>query len=190
MENGLSCLDPTVSPFVERTGFGDRRRNLQFSQSHEATTDDRAAHEACHIRGAVFMALGAYIDKRSGLLLLFAQLVDTRRWEHFRGIAPDPRGLASGHILGSKNVPYHLLFRADGTYRELGSLESIFAAERVTLNAPIIATCGSGTSTARVLLAADLLGARDLALYKASWSEWGALADTPKRMGPGFHGEP
>jgi thiosulfate/3-mercaptopyruvate sulfurtransferase len=129
-------------------------------------------------------------DNRRDLIETNAQLVDTRRWEHFRGIAPDPRGLASGHILGSKNVPYHLLFKADGTYRELGSLESIFAAERVTLNAPIIATCGSGTSTARVLLAADLLGARDLALYNASWSEWGGLADTPKRMGPGFHGEP
>ena len=40
-------------------------------------------------------------------------------------------------------------------------------------------TCGSGITAAVVAFGASLLGAKDVALYDGSWTEWGASATAP-----------
>ena len=48
-----------------------------------------------------------------------AQIVDARAAARFAGSVPEPRaGLRSGHIPGSRNVPFASLLNADGTLKE------------------------------------------------------------------------
>lgn len=113
-----------------------------------------------------------------------AELVDARGADRFTGEAPDIRpGIPSGHIPGSRNLPYGQLFNADGTWKRGDALQAEFDAAGIDLSKPMITTCGSGMTAAIVLFGARLLGKKDLSLYDGSWSEWGADADTPKAQG-------
>lgn len=113
-----------------------------------------------------------------------AELVDARGVDRFTGEAPDIRpGIPSGHIPGSRNLPYGNLFNADGTWKRGDALQAEFDAADIDLSKPMITTCGSGMTAAVVLFGARLLGKKDLSLYDGSWSEWGADADTPKATG-------
>ncbi len=126
-------------------------------------------------------------------------IVDARSEGRFHGTAPEPRaGLKSGHIPGSKNIPFDRVL--DGIdYKEDEELSRIFEGKLVSEsvltdgkmsignkpigNKPIgnrnIFTCGSGVSAAILALAAYHLGSRNVTVYDGSWSEWGARKDTP-----------
>ena len=66
-----------------------------------------------------------------------AQIVDARSRERFRGEAPEPRpGLRSGHIPGSKNLPYGELLNPDGTMKDEAGLRAAFAAAGVDVASP------------------------------------------------------
>ena len=113
-----------------------------------------------------------------------AQVVDARGAGRFTAEEREPRAdMASGHIPGSRNLPYGNLFNADGTWKRGDALEKAFADAGVDLTQPMITTCGSGMTAAAVLFAARLLGKKDVALYDGSWSEWGMDKDTPKEQG-------
>ena len=69
--------------------------------------------------------------------------------DRFKGEAPEPRpGLRSGHIPGSKNVPYTTLLNADGTMKSAPDLRAVFEAAGVNLSRPAITSCGSGVTAA------------------------------------------
>ena len=113
-----------------------------------------------------------------------AEVVDARSAARFAGSAPEPRpGIAPGHIPGAKNVPYAVLFDADGTFREAAQLRAAFADAGVDLDRPVIATCGSGITACVLAFALDRVGKHDVALYDGSWAEWGADPATPKATG-------
>lgn len=94
-----------------------------------------------------------------------AQIVDARVADRFRGEAPEPRpGLRSGHIPGSRNVPFDAVI-SEGSLKAPDVIRSIFAAAGVDPQKPIVTSCGSGVTAAVLALALDTIGAKDVSLY-------------------------
>ena len=108
------------------------------------------------------------------------QVVDARPRGRFEGTTPEPwPGRRSGHIPGSRNVPYAELFDAEtGLMKSVDALRAAFKKADVDIARPVVTTCGSGVSAAVLTLALCRLGVRDTALYDGSWAEWG-LPDGP-----------
>lgn len=131
---------------------------------------------------------GLVRDKQDILRLVetgAAQIVDARSAPRFKGTEPEPRkGLRSGHIPGSKNVPYASLLNPDGTLRSDAELAAAFRAAGVDIAKPIVTSCGSGVTAGVLALALAELGRPDVAVYDGSWSEWGLdTAGTPVETG-------
>ena len=94
----------------------------------------------------------------------------------FTGREPEPRaGVRGGHIPGSVNVPYTEL-TARRRHAEIARTSCARSSPRAAsiLTKPIVTTCGSGITAAIVMLALQVAGASDVALYDGSWAEWGA----------------
>jgi thiosulfate/3-mercaptopyruvate sulfurtransferase len=114
-----------------------------------------------------------------------AEILDARSAARFRGEAPEPRaGLRSGHIPGSKNVPFGEVLNADGTMKSPAELKAVFEAAGVDLKKPAITSCGSGVTSAVLNLALERIGHRNHALYDGSWAEWGMYDDLRVATGP------
>lgn len=114
------------------------------------------------------------------------QVIDARPSGRFAGTVPEPRPvLRSGHIPGSRNVPYADLFdAATGAMKPLDELRKAFTAAGVDMAKPIVTSCGSGVSALVLTLALYRLGVRGSALYDGSWSEWGLPDGPPLATGP------
>lgn len=113
-----------------------------------------------------------------------AEIIDARGAPRFKGEAPEPRpGLRSGHIPGSKNVPFTTLLNPDGTMKSVDALRTTFESAGVNLAKPAITTCGSGVTAAVLSLALERLGHKNHALYDGSWAEWGMYEDLAVEKG-------
>lgn len=113
-----------------------------------------------------------------------AQVVDARGHGRFTGEEAEFRpGLRSGHIPGSRNLPYTSLLHEDGTIVDNEAIATAFRDAGVDPARPVVTTCGSGISACFLALALDLAGFPDAAVYDGSWTEWGGAADTPVATG-------
>ena len=113
------------------------------------------------------------------------QVVDARGAARWSGDEADPRPhIACGHIPGSHNVPFTVLYNADGTFKDEAGLKAAFEGAGVDLAKPVVTSCGSGVTACVLLFALHLLGKEDASLYDGSWTEWGADPDTPKATKP------
>jgi thiosulfate/3-mercaptopyruvate sulfurtransferase len=113
-----------------------------------------------------------------------AEIIDARGAARFKGEVPEPRpGLRSGHIPGSKNVPFSTLLNPDGTMKTVDAIRATFEAAGVNLSKPAITTCGSGVTAAVLSLALERLGHKNHALYDGSWAEWGMYEDLAVEKG-------
>jgi thiosulfate/3-mercaptopyruvate sulfurtransferase len=91
--------------------------------------------------------------------------------------------MPSGHITGSRNLPFGNVLNGDGTFKDEAGLRAAFDGAGIDLDRAVVTTCGSGVTAAVLLFAMHLLGKEDTALYDGSWSEWGADPATPKATG-------
>lgn len=113
-----------------------------------------------------------------------AQIIDARPPGRFSGEAPEPRkGLASGHIPGSVNIPGGAYITASRHMKTADELETLFAESGVDTSAPIIASCGSGVTAAITALALAVTGNELVAVYDGSWTEWASDPDNPIATG-------
>src|SRR6202051_1928747 len=108
------------------------------------------------------------------------QLVDARPRARFEGTVAEPwPGRRSGHIPGSRNVPYPELFDAStGAMKPLDDLRTAFTGAGVDMAKPIVTTCGSGRSALGLALGLYRLGVGGPALDDGSWAA-GGRADGP-----------
>lgn len=101
-------------------------------------------------------------------------LIDARSEDRFNGIAKEPRkGLPSGHIPNSINIPYGRLLK-DGKYKAEIELKKIFEESGVD-HRPLVFSCGSGVTACIVLLASEMVLNNSTSVYDGSWTEWGMM---------------
>ncbi|WP_394730975.1 sulfurtransferase [Altererythrobacter sp. GH1-8] len=110
-----------------------------------------------------------------------AQVLDARDTGRFSGAVEDTvHNLPSGHIPGSCNLPFPLLYNENGTFKQPDELRQAIEATGIDLSKPVITSCGSGVTACILLLALEQVGHTDVALYDGSWLDWASDPNTPK----------
>lgn len=108
------------------------------------------------------------------------QHLDARSKARFDGVAPEPRkGIRSGHVPGSKCIPFGQMMDNSQTLLPADQLKKRFEQEGISLDSPVVTSCGTGVTACILALGLHRLGKSDVAVYDGSWTEWGALSDTP-----------
>ncbi|XAR56914.1 3-mercaptopyruvate sulfurtransferase [Bertholletia excelsa] len=113
------------------------------------------------------------------------QHIDARPKGRFDGIDPEPReGIRSGHIPGSKSIPFTEVMDSSQIFLPVDELKKRFDQEGISLDSPIVASCASGVTAGVLALALFRLGKADVPVYDGSWTEWATHPDTVDHMLP------
>lgn len=116
------------------------------------------------------------------------QILDARSAARFTGEAAEPRaGLKSGHIPGSRNLPFDALIE-NGAFKSEVEMERLIREAGIDPDSPVITSCGSGVTAAVLALALQTVGTGKVVLYDGSWTEWGGREDAPIETGPAESG--
>ena len=100
------------------------------------------------------------------------KLLDVRTPEEFRG--DYARASRTGHIPGAVNQPRTALLNPDGTMIPPEQLKAKFGAIGITVDTPeVIVYCNGGVSASYGLLALQVAGFTNGAVYDGSWKDWG-----------------
>jgi Rhodanese-related sulfurtransferase len=103
------------------------------------------------------------------------EILDARPYGRWAGTDPEPRpGLSSGHLPGSKSMPFHeLLDPETKTYRSSEELRKIFEDRGVNPELSIISSCGTGVTASIIetALGEAEYGSPNLRrVYDGSWT--------------------
>ncbi|MEK9720235.1 MAG: rhodanese-like domain-containing protein, partial [Quisquiliibacterium sp.] len=111
------------------------------------------------------------------------RIIDARSRERYAG-QREPIAPVAGHIPGALNRPFQSNLRPDGRFKPAQVLRQEFEA-LIGAHDParVVHSCGSGVTACHNLLAMELAGLGNSALYGGSWSEWCADAERPVATG-------
>lgn len=108
------------------------------------------------------------------------QHIDARSKARFDGAAPEPRkGIRSGHVPGSKCIPFAQMLDSSQTLLPVEELKKKFDQEGISVDGSVVTSCGTGVTACILALGLHRLGKADVPVYDGSWTEWGAQSDTP-----------
>ena len=110
-------------------------------------------------------------------------IVDARGAPRYLGEV-EPLDPVAGHIPGALNRPFGLNLGPDGLFKDAEQLRTEFAAllgERPASS--VVHQCGSGVSAIPNLLAMEVAGLGNTALFAGSWSEWCSDTSRPVERG-------
>ncbi|ASJ72666.1 3-mercaptopyruvate sulfurtransferase [Granulosicoccus antarcticus] len=152
--------------------------------SDHAVAKGLATPEPAHFEaGRSALAIASADDVLQASVSGDSLILDARSHPRFLGVEKEARqGLRSGHIPGSKSMPFSELLE-NGYVKSDDELRALLLARDATGERPIITSCGSGVTAAVISLALECIGVSNVALYDGSWTEWGALTDMPVATG-------
>ena len=118
-------------------------------------------------------------------------IIDARPAARFAGEAEEPRkGLAKGHIPGSKNIPWNaVLTEGAKAFKSKEDICTVFKG--VGLDPAeadftrVVASCGSGTTACILVLASEQIHGKKgtMSVYDGSWSQYGGASGVQVDVG-------
>ncbi|WP_003540287.1 sulfurtransferase [Desulfotomaculum nigrificans] len=120
-----------------------------------------------------------------------SRLVDIRSWDEYIGKTPGysditAKGRPAGAVWGhAGSDPNHLEdFRnIDNTMRNANEILAMWKEWGITPDKRLAFYCGTGWRAAEVLIYADVMGLKNIALYDGGWYEWSANPANPIEIG-------
>ncbi len=110
-------------------------------------------------------------------------IVDARATPRFKGEV-EPLDPVAGHIPGALNRPFQGNLGPDGRFKAAEQLRAEYEQLLAGRDpASVVHHCGSGVSAVPNLIAMELAGLGQAALYAGSWSEWCADPSRPVEKG-------
>ena len=160
----------------------DGGRKKWLAEGRPLSTDKPSFPAATYKAKAPDNSLRAFLPEvQQAVKSKSAALVDVRSPQEFSGEILSPPGLPEtcqrgGHIPGAKSIPWGKNCNEDGTFKSFEDLRSLYAAQGITGNQPVIAYCRIGERSSLTWFALKhLLGFDNVRNYDGSWTEWGNL---------------
>ena len=160
----------------------DGGRKKWLAEGRDLSTDTPAVTAATYKATGPDLSLRSFLPEvqqlyQSGTVAL----VDVRSPMEFTGEILSPPGLPEtcqrgGHIPGAKSIPWGKNCNDNGTFKSAEDLKSLYGAQGISSNQPVIAYCRIGErSSLTWFVLKYLLGFGNVKNYDGSWTEWGNL---------------
>jgi thiosulfate/3-mercaptopyruvate sulfurtransferase len=164
----------------------DGGRKKWLAEGRDLSTDTPSFPAASYKASGPDLSLRAFLPEvQAAMQNKSASMVDVRGPQEFTGEILAPPGLPEtcqrgGHIPGAKNIPWGKNCNDDGTFKSLDELKTMYAAQGITADKPVIAYCRIGErSSLTWFVLKHLLGFQNVKNYDGSWTEWGNLVGAP-----------
>ncbi|MBI3830565.1 MAG: sulfurtransferase [Planctomycetes bacterium] len=111
------------------------------------------------------------------------QIVDARSEKEFCGVE-NLTNKRAGAIPGAKQLEWSdLLEKTSHRFKPAAELRKLFEDAGISLDKPTATHCQSGGRASVMAFGLELMGAKDVRNYYASWAEWSSADDTPVTPG-------
>jgi thiosulfate/3-mercaptopyruvate sulfurtransferase len=157
-------------------------RKKWIAESRELSTEKPAFPAKTYTAKDADNSLRAFLPEvQKAVATKSHALVDVRSPQEFTGEILAPPGLPEtcqrgGHIPGAKSIPWAKACNEDGTFKSVDELKSLYGAQGITSDKPVIAYCRIGERSSHTwFVLKHLLGFKDVQNYDGSWTEWGNL---------------